>query len=177
MFGCSIYSWLSYIFCCVAGNAGKKMSNAKYFTIYLIWMIFALVIEYLPSNSVSFITVSDKQIIDSNLKRYFGTAGIEIVYRVSCALVCSFTLLFFSTLAWPVTHHMFFGVFFLILIFFSWLFIWGIDSIQWMTGFRNIARVLSAIYLILQSLALVDFAFSLHEIISEKMEETNVIEN
>lgn len=29
------------------------MSNAKYFTVYLIWMVFGLVIEYLPTgNSV-----------------------------------------------------------------------------------------------------------------------------
>ena len=51
--GCSVFSWISYIFCIVAGNSGKKMSNAKYFTVYLIWMVFGLVIEYLPTgNSV-----------------------------------------------------------------------------------------------------------------------------
>ena len=48
MFGFNYIPVLSYICCFVKGNAGKKMSNAKYFTAFLLWMIFALVIEYIP---------------------------------------------------------------------------------------------------------------------------------
>ena len=64
--GCSIFSCISYVFCIVAGNSGKKMSNAKYFTVYLIWMVFGLIIEYLPSgNSVLFIDsyLTDRSVI------------------------------------------------------------------------------------------------------------------
>lgn len=69
---------------------------------------------------------------------------------------------------------MFLGVFVLILIFFTWLFVWGIKSVDWLNGYRGVARILSAVYLVLQSLSLVDFAFTLHEIITQKMEDTNV---
>ncbi|KAK8807640.1 hypothetical protein WA171_000593 [Blastocystis sp. BT1] len=140
------------------------MSNAKYFTVYLIWMVFGLIIEYLPSGN---------SIIDSNLRRYFGTAGIEIVYRLSCALVCSYGILFFCTLFWPATHHMVLGVFVVILIFFTWLFVWGVNSVDWLYGYRGVARILSAFYLVLQSLSLVDFAFTLHDVLTQKMEDTN----
>lgn len=36
--------------CGILGNVGKKMSNARYFTVYVIWMILCLIIQYLPNN-------------------------------------------------------------------------------------------------------------------------------
>ena len=96
------------------------------------------------------------------------------MYRISCSLVCSYGLLTLTSYCWPVTHHMFLGVFLVIAIFFTWLFVWGIKSTAWIYGFRSVARIVSAIYLVLQAIALVDFAFTLHDIITAKMEETNV---
>lgn len=46
---------LTILFCAcgtVTGNAKKKMSNPQYYTIYLIWMLFCVLIEYVPSISV-----------------------------------------------------------------------------------------------------------------------------
>ena len=44
------------LFCCaawgLAGNAGKKMSNARYYTVYVIWMLFCVIFQLLPNNSV-----------------------------------------------------------------------------------------------------------------------------
>ena len=113
--------------------------------------------------------------MNDNLDKLFGRHGIEIVYRVSCAVFCSFFLLFLSTLAWPATHHMFLGIFLLILIFFTWLFLWGIKSSGWINGYRVAARIGSFIYLILQLMAFVDMAFTIHELLIVKMEETNVV--
>lgn len=71
---------------------------------------------------------------------------------------------------------MFLGVFLLFVIFFSWLFLWGIDSESkgWVIGYRNVSRIASGAYLILQLMALVDFSFTCHEMMTEKMDETNV---
>ena len=104
----------------------------------------------------------------------FGTHGIELVYRASCALACSFGFLFLLTLAWPVMHHMFLGIFVILLLIFSGIFIWGIKSTAWLIGFRNFARIASALWLIMQSVSLVDFAFTIHDILTAKMDETNV---
>lgn len=50
------WSILSGIFCGLWGNRGKKMSNYNYFSAFLLAVIFALVIEYLPSPNI--VTVS-----------------------------------------------------------------------------------------------------------------------
>lgn len=48
----------SYACCCLnaligcAGNVRKTMSNARYYTVYLIWMLFCIVIQFLPNNDV-----------------------------------------------------------------------------------------------------------------------------
>ena len=105
----------------------------------------------------------------------FGMHGIEIVYRASAALAASFFLLFLCTFAWPWTHHMFMGIFFVVLLLMSWLFIWGIKSDAWVVPYRSVCRVVSFFYLILQLMAFVDFSFTLHEVITAKMDETNVV--
>lgn len=71
---------------------------------------------------------------------------------------------------------MFLGVFLLFVVFFSWLFLWGIDpeTKGWVLGYRNVSRIASCAYLILQLMALVDFSFTCHEMMTEKMDETNV---
>lgn len=70
---------------------------------------------------------------------------------------------------------MFLIVFLVILIFFTWLFIWGIKSNAWVPAFRTIARIGSVVYLIIQLMAFVDLSFTLHEIFCEKMDATNVV--
>ena len=113
--------------------------------------------------------------MNNNLDKVFGRHGIEIVYRASCAIFCSFLLLFLSTLAWPATHHMVLGIFLLILIFFTWLFIWGIESTGWIGFYTVVARIGSAFYLILQLMAFVDLSFTIHDLLIAKMDETNVV--
>lgn len=49
---------------------------------------------------------------------------------------------------------MFLIVFLVILIFFTWLFIWGIKSNAWVPIFRTVARIGSVVYLILQLMGL-----------------------
>lgn len=47
-------SWLiglvATISCGVIGNMGRKMSNFLYFTVYVIWMILCMIIQFLPNN-------------------------------------------------------------------------------------------------------------------------------
>ena len=47
---CNILYCLSGVFCGLWGNRGKKMTNYNYFTIYVVALIIAVVIEYLPSD-------------------------------------------------------------------------------------------------------------------------------
>ena len=75
---------------------------------------------------------------------------------------------------WPWLHHMFLGVFLVFIIFFSWLFLWGIKSSDWINGYRNVRRIASAFYLILQLMAFVDLSFTCHDVLISKMDETNV---
>lgn len=70
---------------------------------------------------------------------------------------------------------MFLGIFLLILIFFTWLFIWGVDSSSWIGFYRGCARVGSVFYLILQLMAFVDLSFTVHDLLIVKMDETNVV--
>lgn len=112
--------------------------------------------------------------MNSKLDKIFGTHGIEIVYRISASIAASFLLLFLCTLAWPWTHHMFMGIFFVVLLFMGWLFIWGIKSDAWIVPYRSLCRVVSFFYLVLQLMAFVDFSFTLHEMITAKLDETNV---
>ncbi|KAK8824087.1 serine incorporator [Blastocystis sp. ATCC 50177/Nand II] len=157
---------LSILFCTcgtITGNAKKKMSNPQYYTIYLIWMIICLVFEYIPSEPY----------VNSKLDKIFGTHGIEIVYRISASIAASFLLLFLCTLAWPWTHHMFMGIFFVVLLLMGWLFIWGIKSDAWIVPYRSLCRIVSFFYLVLQLMAFVDFSFTLHEMITAKLDETN----
>lgn len=69
---------------------------------------------------------------------------------------------------------MFLGIFLLILIFFTWLFLWGISSSGWINFYRGLARVGAFFYLVLQLMAFVDLAFTVHEVLTNKMDETNV---
>lgn len=36
-----------------AGNVKKTMSNARYYTVFLIWMLFCIIIQFLPNNDVT----------------------------------------------------------------------------------------------------------------------------
>ena len=112
--------------------------------------------------------------MNDNLDKIFGYHGIEIVYRFAFSLLASFFLLFLLTLMWPATHHMFFGVFLVFLLFFTWLFVWGIKSNNWLYGFRNVARFGAGAYLVLQLMSLVDFSFWCHEALVAKIDDTNV---
>ena len=70
---------------------------------------------------------------------------------------------------------MFLGIFLLILINFTWLFIWGIESTGWIGFYTVVARIGSAFYLILQLMAFVDLSFTIHDLLIAKMDETNVV--
>ena len=69
---------------------------------------------------------------------------------------------------------MFMGIFFVVLLLMGWLFIWGIKSDAWIVPYRSLCRVVSFFYLVLQLMAFVDFSFTLHEMITAKLDETNV---
>lgn len=70
---------------------------------------------------------------------------------------------------------MFFGIFFVVLVFMTWLFIWGIKSDAWVVPYRTLCRYASFFYLVLQLMAFVDFSFTIHDIMTTKMDETNVM--
>ena len=98
-----------------------------------------------------------------NLDRIFKRHGIEIVYRIAYALAAAYAFMFICTLCWPFLHHMFLLVFILVLAVFVYVFVWGIKSNAFLSGFRNVARIASFFYLILQAMSLVDMSFTFHE--------------
>lgn len=50
MFGFSPYTLLVNACCWVTGNAGKKMSNARYYTVFLVWTILCMIIGCIPGS-------------------------------------------------------------------------------------------------------------------------------
>ena len=109
-----------------------------------------------------------------NLDRIFKRHGIEIVYRIAYALAAAYAFMFICTLCWPFLHHMFLLVFILVLAVFVYVFVWGIKSNAFLSGFRNVARIASFFYLILQAMSLVDMSFTFHEFLIDKIDDTNV---
>lgn len=69
---------------------------------------------------------------------------------------------------------MFLLVFTLIFGVFIYVFVWGIKSDAFVSGFRNVARIASFFYLVLQAMALVDMSFTFHEVLVEKIDDTDV---
>ena len=86
----------------------------------------------------------------------------------------SFLFMFLCTLCWPFLHHMFLLVFLIFVGIFSYVFVWGIKSNAFISGYRSVARIASFLYLVLQAMSLVDMAFSFHEWLLSKIEETDV---
>ena len=53
--GFFLISLLKSISCGLINSAKKKASNIAYFTIFVIWMVFCLVIQYAPNNDTVFL--------------------------------------------------------------------------------------------------------------------------
>lgn len=104
----------------------------------------------------------------------FKRHGIEIIYRVSLTMVASFGFMLLCTLFWPVVHHLFLLIFLLVVGIFAYIFVWCVQSSVFIRVFRNIARVASFFYLVLQTMSLVDMAFTFHDWLLMKIDETNV---
>ena len=96
------------------------------------------------------------------------------MYRVSLTMFASFACMFVITLFWPVLHHMFLLVFLLLVALFAYLFIWKLKSPSFLLKYRSFARGASFLYLVLQSMSLVDLSFTFHEWLITKVDETNV---
>ena len=108
------------------------------------------------------------------MDRLFGRHGIEIVYRISYALTAAYGFMFLCTLCWPFLHHMFLIIFTMLIVGFLFLFLYGIKSNEFLSGYRHVTRIGSFVYLVLQAIALVDMAFTFHEYFMEKIEQTDV---
>ena len=89
-------------------------------------------------------------------------------------MFASFACMFVITLFWPVLHHMFLLVFLLLVALFAYLFIWKLKSSAFLLKYRSFARGASFLYLVLQSMSLVDLSFTFHEWLIKKVDETNV---
>ena len=82
--------------------------------------------------------------------------------------------MFLCTVCWPFLHHMFLIIFTMLVVGFLFVFLYGIRSNEFLSGYRHVARIGSFVYLVLQAIALVDMAFTFHEYFMEKIENTDV---